>query len=49
MYPEYTTVGRVHSYISSSDDECTGITIVLPVFSVMQSVTNIHNTCVCTS
>ena len=49
MYPDYATAGSIYSYISSSDDECTGITIVLPVFSVIQSVTDIHNTCVCAS
>jgi len=50
VWPEYcetTATGSIHSYISSSDDECEGVTITLPVFSVMQSITDVHNTCVC--
>ena len=47
MSPEYATTGSIHSYISSSDDECVGRIITLPVFSVTQSITDIHNTCVC--
>ena len=44
--PEDTTTGSIHSYISSSDDEVAARTIVLPVLSVTQSITDIHNTCV---
>ena len=44
--PEDATTGSIHSYISSSDDEVAARTIVLPVLSVTQSITDIHNTCV---
>ena len=44
--PEYDVTGSVHSYVSSSDDECVGRIVTLPVFSVTQSITDIHNTCV---
>ena len=47
--PEDATTGSIHSYISSSDDEVAARTIVLPVLSVTQSITDIHNTCVCPS
>ena len=46
MSPEHVVTGSIHSYISSSDDECGARIITLPVFSVTQSITDIHNTCV---
>lgn len=46
---EDTVDGSIHGYISSSDDECAGRIIVLPVLTVTQSITDIHNTCVCSS
>ena len=43
---EYVTTGSIHSYISSGDDECAARIITPLAFSVMQSITDIHNTCV---